>query len=159
MFLPGKEWNSNSLSESWNRTISEYPQHVFTNMQAKQVFLTLRCSRARAKKNFQQFSLESTMPRLRTSLRIPEIILSTSSSPNRSGISPVPKGMRRISKTLLQFKFYVRLEMHYNIKSVLNDKEFESRNAIYLPFFPPSSLSLPLFLFFLPYCSIWKFPG
>lgn len=98
-------------------------------MQIKQMFLTFSCSRTRAKKNFQQFSLESTMPRPWTSLRIPEIILSTSSSLNRSGISPAPKGMSRIIKRLPQFKFYTWLEMLYNTKFTF--KEFETETQFF----------------------------
>lgn len=59
--------------------------------QVKWTCLTLSCSWTLAKKNAQQFSLESTMPIPRTSLRTPETILSVSSSLNRSGISPIPK--------------------------------------------------------------------
>lgn len=73
----------------------------------KQGFLTLSCSCTLDRKNFQQFSLESTMPRPRISLRTPEIMLSTSSSLNRSGISPAPppKRVSRITEKQSQFQF------------------------------------------------------
>lgn len=76
------------------------------------------------------------MPRPRTSLRIPEIILSTSSSLNRSGISPAPNGMRRITARPhnLNFRYdFLMLEMLYHTKSSLNIKQdFEIRNAVFL---------------------------
>lgn len=81
------------------------PMAGFKHYARKQVFLTLSCSCTLDRKNFQQFSLESTMPRPRTSLRTPEIMLSTSSSLNRSGISPAPKGVSRVTERQSQFQF------------------------------------------------------
>lgn len=50
--------------------------------------LTLSCLRTRSMKNFQQFSLISVNPDARTSDLTLPMMFSTSSSGNRSGISP-----------------------------------------------------------------------
>lgn len=97
--------HSNSWYKPWSRTTTDFQQQALDNMQEKGMLLTLSCSRTLARKNCQQFSLESTMPRARTSLRIPEIILSTSSSLKRSGMSPAPAGRSRITERPSQFKF------------------------------------------------------